>query len=255
MWSVRGGFNRKNGCGILAHMCRLLSIVGTHPLPIADVLDAFFRLGKEGNVKCTMEPGHLDGWGMSGLSAQRAVYFDRKAEPVPDSKKAYDAAAVKAARSQTPVLISHLRKASSGGRDISNTHPFHSRDWIFAHNGTIFGASASLPLEDLQPQGDTDSERLFLWILDKVRLADDPTAALVSLLKKARQELVFSALNFLMTDGVRLWAYRDYGDKRFDPGETLEERQKYYTLYFARVERSAVVCSEPLKSVSKFWQP
>ena len=66
---------------------------------------------------------------------------------------------------------------------------------------------------------------------------------------------MYSALNFLMTDGERLWAYREFGDKRFDPGETLAEREKYYTLYVTRVDRSAVVCSEPLKSVSKFWQP
>jgi predicted glutamine amidotransferase len=151
-------------------------------------------------------------------------------------------------------VIGHLRKASEGGREISNTHPFHSRDWIFAHNGTVFGAEASLPLHDGQPQGQTDSERLFLWILQTIRNEEDPTAALISLLKKNRQDLVYSALNFLMTDGKQLWAYREFGEKRFDPGETLEERKKYYTLYYTRVERSAVVCSEPLHALSKFWQ-
>jgi predicted glutamine amidotransferase len=236
-------------------MCRLIGIVGTHPLPVREAMEAFFPLCTEGHIKCTMKPGHLDGWGLSGYSAKRAVYFDRKAESLNASRKAYDQAVEKAARSQSPVLIGHIRKASEGGRDISNTHPFHSRDWIFAHNGTVFGAAASLPLQDSEPQGQTDSERLFLWMADQVRNADDPTEALVSLIKKNRQDLVYSALNFLMTDGERLWAYREFGDKRFDPGETLQEREKYYTLYYARVERSIVVCSEPLKALSKMWQP
>ena len=236
-------------------MCRLIGIVGTHPLPVNEVMQAFFPLAKDGHVKSTMQPGHLDGWGLSGLSMQRAVYFGRKAEPLTETKKPFDQAVEKAGKSQSPVLVGHLRKASEGGRDICNTHPFHSRDWIFAHNGTIFGATASLPVQDATPQGQTDSERFFLWMQENIQNEDDRTEALVNLLKKARPDLVYSALNFLMTDGTTLWAYREYGDKRFDPGETLQEREKYYTLYFARVERSVVVCSEPLKSISKLWQP
>jgi predicted glutamine amidotransferase len=202
-----------------------------------------------------MKPGHLDGWGLSGYSSGRAVYFDRRAEPVTSDKQAFEKAADKAARSQSPVIISHLRKASEGARDIANTHPFHGRDWIFAHNGTIFGAQSSFSLNDLRPQGQTDSERFFLWMVEALYGEVDRTAALASLLKKYREQLVYSALNFVMTDGEVLWAYRDFGSKRFDPGETLEEREKYYTLHYTRVEKSAVVCSEPLKSVSKVWQP
>src|SRR5690348_16713310 len=112
-------------CAIVAPMCRMVAMVGTHPLPIREVMDAFFLLGKDGHVKCTMQPGHLDGWGFSGYSARRAVYFDRKADSITESRKAFDAAVEKAARSQSPIVISHLRKASAGARDISNTHPFH----------------------------------------------------------------------------------------------------------------------------------
>jgi predicted glutamine amidotransferase len=236
-------------------MCRLLGIVGVHPLPIREVSEAFFSLGQTGHVKCTMKPGHLDGWGLSGFSAGRAVYFDRRAEPVTETKKPFEQAVEKAARSQSPVIIGHLRKASEGNRDVRNTHPFHSRDWIFAHNGTVFGAQASFNLQDSQPQGETDSERMFLWIVEQVRTEEHRTEAIVNLLRRNREGLVYSALNFLMTDGETLWAYREYGDKRMDPGETLQEREKYYTLYFSKVGNSAVVCSEQLNSVSKIWLP
>src|SRR6266480_692990 len=173
-------------------MCRLLGIIGTPPMPVRDIADAFFPLGKSGHVKCTMTPGHLDGWGLSGYSAKRAVYFERRAESITEDKKLVDTAAEKAAKTQSPVIIAHMRKASEGARDVSNSHPFHSHDWIFAHNGTVFGSN-TLPLEDSHPQGDTDSERLFLWILERVRNAENTTSALAALLKKYRQELVFSA--------------------------------------------------------------
>lgn len=236
-------------------MCRLLGIVGTHPLPVEDVMGAFSPLGTTGRVKCTMQPGHMDGWGMSGFSAKRAVYFDRRAESITQTKDRFQEATLKAAKSQSPVVIAHLRKASAGSTSVSNTHPFHYRDWIFAHNGTVFGADASFPLRDSQPQGQTDSERFFLYLAENIYNASDRTEALAALLKKNRESWVYSALNFLMTDGEQLWAYREFGTKRFDPGETLEEREKYYTLYCTRVGQSAVVCSEPLKSISSVWQP
>jgi len=236
-------------------MCRLLAIVGTHPLPIKDTLEAFHPLGKIGNVKCTMKPGHEDGWGLSGFSNKRAVYFDRRAESVTGDKARFDAAGEKAIKSQSPFVIGHLRKASTGGKDLSNTHPFHSRDWIFAHNGTVFGATASFRLHDNAPQGETDSERLFLWMQEQIQNEPDRTEALARLLHKSRSELVYTSLNFLMTDGEQLWAYHDVGDKRYEAGETAEEREQYYTLYFAKVDRSAVICSQPLKSISSHWQP
>jgi glutamine amidotransferase len=104
-----------------------------------------------------MKPGHLDGWGLSGFNGKRAVYFERRAEGVTQAKVIFGEAVDKAARSGSPVVIGHLRKASEGAQNIVNTHPFLSKDWVFAHNGTVFGAEASLPLTDTTPQGHTDS--------------------------------------------------------------------------------------------------
>lgn len=235
-------------------MCRLLGLIGVPPLPVGQVLDAFLPLSKEGHVKCTMTPGHLDGWGISGYSGGRAVYFERRADPATDAGELFQKAKDKAQLSQTRVLIAHLRKASAGVRDLRNTHPFHCRDWIFAHNGTLFNVSA-LPLIDNQPQGQTDSEHFMLWLLEQVRNEEDVTEALVNVLKEWREKLVFSSLTFILTDGKTLWAYRDYGDKNFEAGETLAERDKYYTLYTVRVGQCDILCSEPLKSVAPSWRP
>ena len=218
-------------------------------------MNAFYPLCAEGCVKPTMKPGHLDGWGASGFKEGRAVYFGRRTEPANESQDEFSQAVDRARKSETPVVIAHFRKAAGAPTGISNTHPFHWRDWVFAHNGTIFGAEASLHLDETAPYGETDSERFFLWIWEQVHATADPTAALAALLKKARETLVFSSLNFLMSDGLTLWAYRDFGEKRLEKGETLGDREKYYSLYAAASGKHALVSSEPLKGLAKKWVP
>jgi len=235
-------------------MCRLFGIAGPSPLPIQEALKAFYPLCTEGCVKKGMTPGHLDGWGISGFSDDRAVYFARKAEPATQGESDYQLAGERVLKSGSSLVIAHFRNSSGTPVTLSNTHPFHYRDWIFAHNGTIFGAVASLPLLEAAPQGETDSERFFLWIWENIHAELHPTAALVTLLKKARQELVYTSLNFLLSDGKHLWAYRDFGDKRLDKGETLQERENYYSLYRTTLGNSAVICSEPLVALSKNWE-
>lgn len=235
-------------------MCRLLGLIGTPPLPVREALQAFYPLCSQGCVGYKMPQGHFDGWGISGFSAQRAVYFERRAESAIESKNFYDQAVERAAKSQTPVLLAHFRKAATGTRDIGNTAPFHWRDWAFAHNGILYNA-AELSLQEARPQGRTDSERFGLWLLEQTAGAFDPTAALAETLRNARAKLVFSSLNFLLTDGSALWAYREAGDQRLEKGETFEDREKYYTLFTTRLDRNSIVCSEPLPGASKNWTP
>lgn len=233
----------------------MLGVIGKPPLPLQETLEAFYPLCTKGCVEKGMKPGHLDGWGASGFKDGRAVYFERRTEPADESAREYEQATLRAVKSVTPVLIAHFRKSAGLPPAISSTHPFHWRDWIFAHTGTIYGAAASIPLTEPAPQGETDSERFFLWIWEQIHAAADPTAALSDLLKNCRQDLVYSSLNFLMSDGHTLWAYRDFTDKRMGPGETLSEREKYYSLGTAQAGEATVVCSEPLASVAKNWMP
>ncbi len=236
-------------------MCRMMGIIGKAPLPAQETLEAFQLLCRKGQVKPTMQPGHLDGWGISGYHSERAVYFERRAESAAVNPAFFRTAGARIERSDSEVLVAHLRKASEGAPHMGNTHPFHYRDWAFAHNGTVFGAAASLSLVEATPQGETDSERLMLWILEHVLNERDVTVALVNLLKQSRETLVFTSLTFLLTNGKTLWAYRDYGEKRLEKGESLQDREKYYTLYFARIKNAAVVCSEALTSLPALWEP
>ena len=66
--------------------------------------------------------------------------------------------------------MAHIRLATIGDVDYENCHPFVKRDcggrvWTLIHNGTIFNC----PLLDgyvHRQEGSTDSERIFLYLID-----------------------------------------------------------------------------------------
>ncbi len=236
-------------------MCRMFAIAGVPPLPLENALNAFYPTCKDGCNYKGDSGGHGDGWGISGFSSGRAVFFARDAQSAIDHPAEYQHAVARAVKSSPPILVAHFRKASEGAAEIANTHPFHHQDWVFAHNGTVFGAVGSFPLYASQPLGSTDSERFFMWIYEQIHGEIDPTRALVDLLKKARQELVYSSLSFVLSDGKRLWAYRDYGDKRLEKGNTVNDRAAYYTLHTAMLPGAFAVSSQPLPALSQAWVP
>lgn len=69
-------------------------------------------------------------------------------------------------------VIAHIRYATIGYDEMENTHPFSGRDlsgrdWIFAHNGTIFEGDILTEYFHRQ-KGETDSERILLYMLDQL---------------------------------------------------------------------------------------
>lgn len=111
---------------------------------------------------------HPDGWGV-------AYYLDDAPHIVKSESTAVDDALFQRVggivASQT--VLAHLRKATSGERSITNTHPFQYGHWVFAHNGhlTHFKELRQKLLQQIPPQlsrfimGDTDSEVIFYLIL------------------------------------------------------------------------------------------
>jgi glutamine amidotransferase len=115
---------------------------------------------------------------------------------------------------KSKIVISHVRLASIGEPAYFNTHPFvrelFGREWVFAHNGTIRGKMPNPRF--YEPIGETDSERAFCLILDRLR----ELGRNASLNEKARvieeEARKFSStshvFNFLMSDGEYLFAFR-----------------------------------------------
>ncbi|HET8538262.1 MAG TPA: class II glutamine amidotransferase [Anaeromyxobacter sp.] len=202
-------------------MCRLF---GQHAHPEFDLCEPL----------CTAERSlrflshqHPHGWGIGWWEA--GVPRVRKGLLPAHSDENFVAAA-RGARSD--VVVAHVRDASIGPVTPANTHPFAFGRWLFAHNGTlarykkVHAVRDAILAEvdpDLRPlvRGETDSERLFLLFLGRLRARaplDGATAAQVRRALAETTEVAAriadagtekpSSMNFLVSDGRVLVACR-----------------------------------------------
>lgn len=73
---------------------------------------------------------------------------------------------------ESATTLAHIRKATVGSVKTENCHPFVGVDkswrrWTLIHNGTIFNGLQLLLYSNKQT-GDTDSERILLYLIDKM---------------------------------------------------------------------------------------
>jgi len=156
------------------------------------------------------------------------------------------------------IFVAHVRFATVGKQDGSNTHPFraqfNNREFTFAHNGHVPNIKQRR-LRWREPAGETDSEYAFLWLLEQ--LEDTPDREFAGRLKALADDVrgVGSRFNFLMSDGQTLWAYADHSLhylERTPPYQGVEVRlrQGGYAIDLARIkapdERAVLVATEPL---------
>src|SRR5271166_3669414 len=143
-------------------MCRLLGIASSEPTDFKIVLREAPR------SLAALSREHRDGWGL-------AVYDDgagwsiEKGVACAGEDERFHRLAV---GSRGWVLVSHVRQKTVGETSLVNTHPFHRGRWVFAHNGTVkdvawLRAHTSTHRE-AEVQGETDSERLFAWLLTRL---------------------------------------------------------------------------------------
>lgn len=148
-------------------MCRLIGWISDEPRSLRDVLgDA--ALDRFANLSGL----HGHGWGTATLDPSTAHlathHSTRPAREDPDFQRLADI--------PSRLGLFHLRWATPGlARNRANTHPFVDGDRAMIHNGAIQPIDR-LPMlrrqgSKRQPIGTTDSERLFLAVLDELRPA------------------------------------------------------------------------------------
>jgi|SRR5579859_465046 len=154
-------------------MARLFGIIGNRPDLAARVL-AF-----EAEPLRARSKGTPLGWGLGFYQGGEVLMRRRPIDERPDIDVARLAGDVRA-----DLVVGHVRHATVGALRTENTHPFRSRQWLYAQTGTVPGFDqvrerlvASVP-EFLRGgiRGDTDAEVLFHVFLsflhDAGRLAD-----------------------------------------------------------------------------------
>jgi len=217
-------------------MCRMLGIRNYSRAEHGEALEDFFLLAEKGNVLPGSSPGHRDGWGIGFYKKGRPVLH--KSGACLTGEKA-DFERLARAADGSPVLVVHLRKAVWENTSCArHSHPFLAGDFMFAHNGTITDYQRLLSepgttgeTAEVKPDNPLDTEVFFHYVLRRIHLG--AARALKESLREIIGSMSYSSLNCLMSDGKRLYAFREY-----------TKNPDYYTLFHARLGRSELVCSE-----------
>ncbi|MFT4941622.1 MAG: putative glutamine amidotransferase [Paraglaciecola sp.] len=186
-------------------MCELLGMSANVP---TDICFSFAGLLERGG----RTGPHKDGWGITFYEGKGCRSF-KDPQPSCDSQIAK---LVKSYPIKSCSVISHIRQANRGAVSLENTHPFireiWGRNWCFAHNGQLSGYRTTLPVESHLPVGNTDSERVFCWLLDKVKQKYPQKPANMATVfrfvaKSCAQLQDLGVFNMLLSDGVYLLAF------------------------------------------------
>jgi predicted glutamine amidotransferase len=179
-------------------MCRVLGCVAAEPVSLRhELLEA-------PNPLIRQSEHHDSGWGMA--VHKRGEGEEPQCLRFPEAAHGGDELAA-AAELRGRIFDVHVRRATFGGLALENTHPFCLGSYSFSHNGTIVDCPRLLEPGVARPRGQTDSECFFNLIMRDF----DPKDAVASLRRSVELTIdrsPFSGLNFLLTDGERLYAYR-----------------------------------------------
>ena len=139
-------------------MCELFGVTANRKIKINDLLKRFYEHSVE----------HRNGWGLALLD-DSSVSIEK--EPVRADYSLYLKNRL-TGRIETARCVAHIRRATVGEVNFSNTHPFLQRDesgrtWVLVHNGTIFESNI-LNAYQCKQHGTTDSERILLYIVDHI---------------------------------------------------------------------------------------
>ncbi len=185
-------------------MCQLLGMNCNVPTDICFSFTGFRQRGGATDA-------HSDGWGIGFFEGKGVRLF---VDPQPSAESTI-AELVRSYPIHSLNVVAHIRKATQGLTSLENTHPFMrelwGRYWLFAHNGNL---PQFLPDLDgsFQPVGNTDSERIFCWLLQSLRRRFDNTSPPREELFEALGDLTLplasmGIFNYLLSNGDSLVAH------------------------------------------------
>jgi glutamine amidotransferase len=199
-------------------MCELFAMSARLPSTVTMSLEEFSRRGG-------LSGPHKDGWGI-------VWYEEGDVRQIKETAPASGSACVRFVQEhpiRSPLVISHIRKATQGRVAIRNCQPFIRElggKWhTFAHNGDLSGLpqDGRMRAGSFRPIGETDSEAAFCALLEDLRpLWRDGCPGLPERLEvvarfvRALREL--GPANFLYNDGDTLFAH---GHRRYQADGTI----------------------------------
>lgn len=208
-------------------MCELFGFSGNKKRDLTTLLTKFF----------SHAPDNPDGWGIAAFDEGRTFIYKEKVA----ADKSNNLLRVVQETGESANLIAHIRLATVGVDEYENTHPFSGTDksgrtWTLIHNGTIF-ESDDLSIYSYRQIGSTDSERVFLYLIDTInktidKLGHDLNAqerfdVIDEIMVKLSPK---NKLNIIISDGEITYLHTNYKD----------------SLYVSNSEDGAVFSTTPL---------
>ncbi|MBE0583970.1 MAG: class II glutamine amidotransferase [Desulfofustis sp.] len=214
-------------------MCRVLGITNFDYAKHQNIVLRFCELARSGLVMAEDPPGHEDGWGLAFYREGQLVVHKSGISLLEETDKV---SGILSTAQTSPLVILHLRKSAWGDRfSTRHAHPFHLDNSVFFHNGVVYDYQGLIPEITIPGLGTDafDTEVFFYHVMSgKARDMGRDFLDTAALIKRRHK---YSALNCLFSDGVKLFAYRDYA-----------KEPDYYSLYKAFSESSWFISSEPL---------
>ena len=208
-------------------MCEIFCFNSNTPKEVNECLECFYNHSEE----------HPHGWGLATMQSDEFI-IDK--EPV----KAACSEHLKNILSNPVVgknVFAHIRLATVGEIISPNCHPFieaddNNRSWMLIHNGTVFECPEWDKYKDYE-KGDTDSERILLYIIDQVNKFEKNIGRLSTIKER------FNLLSDLVADlskGNKLNLMIYDGDLTYIHSNMRE------SLYYLKNEDGFLVASTPL---------
>lgn len=231
-------------------MCQLLGMNCNTPTDICFSFTGFQARGGLTDV-------HQDGWGIAFFEGKGVRQF---LDPEP-SASSQVAKFVKTYPIKSKAVVAHIRKATQGEISLENTHPFSRElwgyNWIFAHNGNIPNFNPEFD-GTYTPIGNTDSERVFCWMMQELRRnfgnKYPGNDLLFATIKSISEKIgALGEFNFLMSNGSNLIAHcstkLSYIIRRA-PFKTARLKDQDVTVDFSQVttdqDQVAIIATTPL---------
>ena len=205
-------------------MCRLLGMVANQSVDLEFSLGRFKDFARD----------NRDGWGVGWYENNTPRIFKQGISAL--NRESELLRVSQSVRSR--IFIAHVREGTGAMPAERNSHPFAYKNWLFAHNGSVDRAFLLPRLREEYRraiQGETDSEVYFYWLLQNIIGCGNVLFGIEQAMKGVMPR-PHTGLNFLLSDGRRLYAFR-YAKRLKD----------YYSLY--RLERKLAE-SLPKESLS-----
>jgi predicted glutamine amidotransferase len=248
-------------------MCRWLAYSGD-PILLEELLfkPKHSLIDQSMSSKSAETPTNADGFGIGWFGSRRQPGLFRSIRPAWNDFNLRDLAA----QIESRLFVAHVRATSLATVQETNCHPFRHNNWIFVHNGEIFGIEKfrkkllAFIDDSLFPciMGTTDSEVMF-YLAVTFGLERDPAGALARMAgvveSVGRSSGVVESLwmTVAATDGTAIHAVRYASD---GAAPTLYHSRDMHEVFEALPDlkgklspSTRLIASEPTGRTQSVW--